>query len=362
MASELPQDRHPPTGTEDQALLAELLSGDGQRIFTAASAFIRSHPDASRHSQLCRRLLQVLRHPDQPQATRVSAGDALGALGDPRFDRDSWYLPDEEAAGFLEVPAGSFTMGSSPRRDPLADEDEAPLHSVSLPTYYIGRFPLTVRQFREFAATVHGERNFSAPRFQTFQPVVMVSWIDARAYCAWLEGHLLEVAPVRLRAAGASAARTFWRDLLEGRLRIQLPSEAEWEKAARGSESRIFPWGNVEEPGRANTIEAQILRPTPVGAMPGSVSPYGCEDMSGNVWEMTRSAFRPYPWAPTDEQQLRDDARLRLVIRGGSFLSPLRLSRGATRDHVPRGRESQDGGFRLVAAPTAGALGASPEI
>lgn len=332
-------------------LLADLLSGDGERILAAASAFTAANPDASSRSRLCQQLLEVLRDPDRPAAQRVSAGDALGSLEDPRFDPEHWFLPREEAAGFLEVPAGAFLMGSDPQRDPMADQDELPRHPVSLPTYYISRYPVTVRQFREFAVGVLQHGDFDSPGQRTHRPVLWISWVDARAYCAWIEKRLLAAAPCRLRAAVDPRARSFWQGLAEGRLRIRLPSEAEWERAARGAEDRVFPWGDAYRPGRANTAEEGMKRPTPVGAMPGGAAASGCEDLSGNVWELTRSPYGPYPHDPAGEADLEDDPGLRAAIRGGSFLAPARLARCASRDGVPKGGEGQDLGFRLVATP-----------
>src|SRR5262245_31129409 len=167
-------------------------------------------------------LVRTLQHNALPAVDRVQAGDALADVGDPRFRADAWYLPNEPLLGFVEIPAGVFWMGST-QRDRMADDDEKPRHRVTLPRYYIARYPVTVMQFRTFVeASGCAWEGKNRPQGAAQHPVIYVSWLDALAYCKWLTACLQEWSdtPEPL----ATLVRT------EG-WRVILPSEAEWEKA-----------------------------------------------------------------------------------------------------------------------------------
>jgi formylglycine-generating enzyme required for sulfatase activity len=237
----------------------------------------------------------------------------------------------------ISISPGSFLLGSQPGDNIPAEE--TPQHEVSLPAYAIGKFPITNAQYAEF---IKREKHYEAPKKVGWflreppadkldHPVVGVSWDDALAYCRWLSQQT-------------------------GRI-YRLPSEAEWEKAARGTEGRLYPWGSEWAAGRCNAGSDET---TPVTHYPAGVSPYGCYDMAGNVQEWTStlwgsdpklSAF-PYPYRADDG---REDVaasqhlhRVYRVYRGGSFRddpSKLRCSvRGcSTPDSKIRWR-----GFRVV--------------
>ena len=147
------------------------------------------------------------------------------------------------------------------------------------------------------------------------QPVVGVTWYEANAYCAWLSemvGH-----PCRL------------------------PSETEWEAAARGGRVRLYPWGYRFDPARANTVEGRVLGTTPVGLYPRGVGPLGLWDGAGNVWEWTSSLYQPYPYRPDDGRE-DTSASGRRVRRGGGWSNNGRLARCASRLYGP-----PDGLFHL---------------
>jgi formylglycine-generating enzyme required for sulfatase activity len=289
---------------------------------------------------------------------RARAGNTLARLGDPRFDHRHWYLPAEPLLGFIEVPSGTFRMGSDPDLDQEAFEDEKPCDEVILPEFYMARYPVTVAQFRQFI-------DDSAYRFDRWarntvpnHPVVSVSWYDAIEYCRWLTIKLCEYGTQRFSGVDPNSLEfPFWQGLAAGSLTVALPSEAEWEKAARGPDSRIYPWGDDFDSGRANTFETGILDTSSVGCFPAGASPYGCEDMSGNVWEWTRSLYVDYPYVSTDgREDLSAGIDSRRVLRGGSFYGNRGLARCAYRSRpVPRNRYLSVG-FRVVVSPSVSVL------
>jgi formylglycine-generating enzyme required for sulfatase activity len=238
--------------------------------------------------------------------------------GKQRFDLIHWFLPDDKTLGFIHVPAGTFWMGSND-----LSEDESPLHEIGLPDYWISRYPTTVEQYRVYA------EESDAIVLQTTErhPMVHVSWEDALRYCEWLNEKLVSFSKRRKRQSD------LFRGLETGKLRVILPSEAEWEKAARGTDGRIYPWGDDFDPQKLNIDETGIGTTSPVGSFPRGASPYGIHDMAGNVWEWTRSIIGEwddkkgeliheynYPYVPNDgREDLRKNSKFMRVIRGGSF-------------------------------------------
>ncbi|MEX2570763.1 MAG: SUMF1/EgtB/PvdO family nonheme iron enzyme [Gemmatimonadota bacterium] len=260
----------------------------------------------------------------------------------PGFRSDLGYLPNDDMLGFVPIPAGPFVMGSDPAVDPLAFENERwsagrAQGSVDLPTFYIGRYEVTVAQYRAFVeATGHpaAEQVFAAP---PDHPVARVSWTDALAYARWLERMLREspATPVELKAA-----------LAEG-LRLSLPDEAQWEKAARGTAGRIYPWGNEPRRDRANFGSGGT---TAVGSFDCDECAYGIQDMSGNVWEWTRSPYQPLPFDPADDRDdLASDALW--VMRGGAFNDSPQNVRTAIRGGADPGVRRPFIGFRVAITP-----------
>ena len=226
-------------------------------------------------------------------------------------------------------------MGSDPQQDKDAGKYEQPQHPLYLPNYYLAKTPVTNVQYKEFVqATGHQVpqdwTNTTPPCGKEDHPVVQVSWYDGMAYCRWLS----EV-----------TGKTY-----------SLPSEAEWEKGARGTDGRIYPWGNEWDAACCNTLEGGRGVTTPVGTYPRGASPYGLLDMAGNVWEWTRSVWGEYPYPSDAKEQARrealqaptDQAR---VLRGGAFDVIPRLVRCAYRYRDLPDNSFWFIGFRVVVLP-----------
>jgi formylglycine-generating enzyme required for sulfatase activity len=229
-----------------------------------------------------------------------------------------------------EVPAGPFLMGSDNRKDLLAEDNEQPQHQVTLAVFQIAKYPVTVAEYACFMrATNRSEpKNLFYPltwaeQFakQLEHPVVNVGWQDAGAYTQWL----------------TERTERTWR----------LPTEAEWEKAARGTDARIYAWGNRWDPAKAEMDTGNNSRTTPVGSYPEGASSYGAEEMGGNWSEWTNSLFRPYPYNATDGRENAKSADKR-VIRGGSY-----PTRAASRfGHSQAPFDFSASGFRLACTDT----------
>ncbi|MDH5231445.1 MAG: formylglycine-generating enzyme family protein [Gammaproteobacteria bacterium] len=187
-------------------------------------------------------------------------------LSMPQYYADSRIGADPNS--MISIPAGEFIMGTNGRLP-----DEGPEHSVNLPGFQIDKYEVTNLQYKKFIDDTGRRspkhfRNRTFPEGKADHPVTYVSWKDANAYCQW---------------AGK-----------------RLPTDQEWEKAARGVDGRFFPWGNEFEIANANTpVRWTYLKidgdTTPVGAFEAGKSPYGLYDMSGNVWEWTASWYQAYP-------------------------------------------------------------------
>jgi formylglycine-generating enzyme required for sulfatase activity len=248
-------------------------------------------------------------------------------------------LPDDVLLGFVEVPAGPFLMGSNPALDKLAFANELwgdgrVQGVVDVPAFLIGRLEVTVAQFRAFVEASGHPVDAQALQAPPDHPVTGVTWPDALAYGRWLEKSLAQWkgTPARVREMLAAGAH------------VGLPSEAEWEKAARGGDGRIYPWGNEVRRERANF---QGTGTVPVGSIPCPECAFGLSDMSGNVWEWTRTPYRGEPYG-SEEGALDLEADALWVMRGGSFADPARNVRAAIRGGGDPGVRRPFIGFRVV--------------
>ena len=195
-----------------------------------------------------------------------------------------------------EILAGPFTMGTYPTGMRKTDPEE-PQRSVTLDAYAIGIYHVTNMQYAQFVK----ETGYQQPmywgddRFNSQDcPIVGVSWYDANNFMEWLN------------------------NLIDANYR--LPTEAEWEKAARGTDGREYPWGNVWDADRTNTAESGLKKLVSVGSYPEGISPFGCCDMAGNAYDWCSDWFHieTYKHAPADNPMGAVDGR-RKVIRGGSW-------------------------------------------
>ena len=241
-------------------------------------------------------------------------------------------LDSAQEMEFIRIPAGKFLMGSDPKKDREAYPSEQPQHTVELPEYWIGRAPVTNAQYAAFVLAGGGKApshwgDNRPPQNKLDHPVVNVSWEDAASYCAWLG-----------RQTGQ---------------KIGLPTEAQWEKAARGTDGRIYPWGNQNPDAQRCNIDMNTKDTTPVGRYsPAGDSPCGCVDMAGNVWEWCADWYDTsyYAKSPPFDPPGPASGKER-VLRGGSWDGDLRFARCASRYGIDPDDWFDHIGFRVSLSP-----------
>jgi formylglycine-generating enzyme required for sulfatase activity len=332
--------------------------------------------------RVCRSLATAVRSRGLPPTERAQAGRSLARLGDHRSE-----VMTIDGMEFCLVPAGHFAMS-----------DRAERHLVGY-DYWLARFPVTHAQYHFFVAAggyadaqywpeagradFWQERGFqgrydSRPRSEPRKvgepfhlanhPVSGISWYEALAFARWLDEYLHQ------------------RNLLASTWQVHLPSEPEWEKAARGGElipgqpvltpvqdwrqrngvapelianplpARLYPWGDTPDPDCANFERTEIGATNAVGCFPQGVSPYGAEELSGNIWEWTRSLERNKPY-PTDARAVAERENLAAhpdiprILRGGAFQYYEYFVRCAERYGSPPDDWNKLYGFRLVLIP-----------
>ena len=266
-------------------------------------------------------LAALLENGALPVPERVQAGDMLAVLGDPR-----------DLEELVDIPAGKFWMGSDQKQDRDALNSEEPRHEISLEAFKIAKYPVTVGQWRRFVQATGYKCSQNSLQGYANHPAAYVAWRDARAYCKWLTGEW--------RKAGRIAQDEI----------VLLPSEADWEKAVRGIDGRIYAWGNDYDPLKANISDTGIEHTSAVGCFPAGASPYGCLDMIGNVLEWTASKFKKYPYRPDDGREDPQGDATR-VLRGGSFSPYRRSARCAYRYYLDPDDRDDGIGFRLLCSP-----------
>lgn len=251
--------------------------------------------------------------------------------------QNSWEADYGNGIVMVYIPAGDFQMGSEEQID------EKPPHTVYLDGYWLGKTPVTVAQYRKFTSEVEdhyvpGWVSKYAPGDN--HPVVWLSWNDAAAYCDWLS-----------KKTG---------------LHFKLPTEAQWEKASRGTDGRLYPWGDAQPTGKKgnfadkqNRVKANAdwadkdmddgyVYTAPVGSYPDGASPYGLLDMSGNTWEWCRDWYESeyYQNSPRKNPPGPKKSRYR-AVRGGSWNFNTTYMRCSARVGVRPSVWIYDLGFRL---------------
>lgn len=210
--------------------------------------------------------------------------------------------PGNVPQGMVLIPAGKFTMGSS-----VHASDERPTRELELKAFYIDRFEVTNQAFKAFSPGhkyIEGQENY---------PAMGISWTEAGRYCESL-----------------------------GK---RLPTEAEWEKAARGTDARIYPWGDIFSPQMSNTMETGLGMPVRVGYFYATPSAYGCMDMSGNAYEWVSDWYDAYPG---NNEIAKDYGQIFRVLRGGSYITEKFEARTSSRHFDRVDADRKDYGCRCA--------------
>lgn len=316
-----------------QKLMTGLLSGSGQAAQRGA-LLVADGGDSLRqnHARVKALLLEVLHEGVLSIKKREKAGRILARLGDPR-----------DLQRLVDVPAGSFIMGSK------LFPNSQPVHNIGVEAFKISVFPVVNRYYARFVQeTGRPWRSESANLPELLNaPATDLTWHDANAYCSWLTQHW--------RTTGS----------IDPAEVVRLPTEAEWEWAARGARveddihDMTYPWGHEWQDDAANFEEVPFNKVCAVGLFPTSSSPYGCYDMAGNAWEwcstlwgedMAAPSYR-YPYRPDDGREaVEAPESVRRVLRGGCFSSTrMKLSCSYRGSLEPAG-SWRGNGFRIVVA------------
>lgn len=316
----------------------------GQALVESGSLNHVSERNLPKQQRVQTWLVQILETGCLPALERARAGDTLASLGDPRLE----VLTCEQMA-FCHIPAGEFLFGEGKNQK-----------KIKLAEYWIGKYPVTNAQFAQFVAaggyqnpaywseaikekswTKAGFKSqyentaqtapvkYGEPFSLSNHPVVGITWYEALAFGHWLT----EQSTLNSNQWTVNTSESVFREQLKaGKLKVDLPSEEEWEKAARGTDGRTYPWQGEFDPNKANTIETGVSSTTTVGAFPGGQSPSGLLDASGNVWEWTAS--------PYDQSTY--------VLCGGSFAYDEDYARCAYRNRNGPDHRSTNRGFRVI--------------
>ena len=257
----------------------------------------------------------------------VAAPNALSA--DEERARYPTFVSEAIEQPFVLIPSGSFMMGST---SPGAAANEQPTSKVNLTRFYISRYPITNEQYELFDPSHRSKRLVKADKRH---PVVYVSSLEAIKFCQWLSSH--------------------------ERKRYRIPTEAEWEFAARGTDGRTYPWGETTARGDlanfadANTafawsdraVNDGFAETSPVGSFPRGASPFGVEDMAGNVWEWCSDFYDAYKTAERSNPP-GPRAGTQRILRGGSWKSRFNSLRASARSFNAPNFAANDVGIRVV--------------
>ncbi len=260
------------------------------------------------------KLLDVPQSEKLPLEEQQAVEKAVGKVN--KNKEGFWEADYGDEIIMIYIPPGEFTMGSDDY------DDEKPMHKVYLDGYWIGKYEIIFAQYDKYCNKNGKKKPDDKGWGRENRPVINISWDEATAYCEWLSG--------------------------KTGLKFKLPTEAQWEKAARGTDSRKYPWGNREPDNKLGNFDFVIGRTVPVGLYPEGISPYGLFDMAGNVWEWCidwhDSSY--YKNSPLKNTQGPNIGSYR-VVRGGSLADGVRNLRCADRGYVAPTHRYSDVGFRL---------------
>ncbi len=341
---------------------------------------------------------------DADLRSRIIAGLVLGRVGDPRFERKTGKHGDYLMPPMVDIPAGTYIIG-----DDSSDFDsEKPEHVVTMKSFQIGKFPVTNAEYALFIkaggyeneqwwetesakAWRGGENNVEGPkqdwreqrsirqsRFDRIRPLVATEkpshqkddWEDITQISEEAFEALLD----RWYPAGQQTQPSFWNSLAHNNpdqpvvgicwyealaycawlsaqtgLRFRLPTEVEWEAAARGLGGRRFPFGNEFDSSRCNTFESHIRRATPIGIFPNGATPEGCVDLCGNIPTWTSSVYAPYPYNAEDGRE-NSNSDERRIVKGIPFSFTGSTAPASWRHWLHPANRYYDFGFRLCCA------------
>ena len=330
---------------------------------------------------------------DLTPVERADAGRALAKLGDPRPS-----VMDVDALEFSLIPAGKFYLGSKKGE---GNSEEQPQHQLDMPAFWMSRYPITNAQYAVFMKargyedeSLWGEakkanvwkegmvkgrwdneprfvpENFDEPFNLSNHPIVGITWYEMLAFTRWLD------------------RRWHKEAFLSENWQVALPSESEWEKAARGGiqipkapklklakkggwemqidgkefiqnpiPQRAYPWGDEFDLNKTNNRDTGIGTTCTVGCFAEGVSPYGVHDLSGNVWEWGRSLYEKYPYPESgkdlgEREDLAAGTDSLRVLRGGAFDHASNFVRCASRNGGAPHDWHNDSGFRVVVVPS----------
>jgi formylglycine-generating enzyme required for sulfatase activity len=269
--------------------------------------------------------------PDMPEDVKKVISKA------PKVDKNKngyWESNYQDGIVMVYIPPGEFMMGQTVEEkewliDQIGEKDynsyyanETPLHKVYLAGYWIGKYEVTFAQYDRYCKETKIEKPSDVGWGRENRPVINVSWIDAAAYCEWLS-----------QKTG---------------LKFKLPTEAQWEKAARGNDQRKYPWGPREPDKNLANFERIVGKTTPVGSYPAGASLYGLLDMAGNVWEWCSDWYETdyYKNSPPKNPTGSNSGSDR-VIRGGGWYDMARDLRCASRGSDGPSYRVDSLGFRL---------------
>ncbi len=250
----------------------------------------------------------------QPRVSPLSTVVIVAGLALVIVAAGLWFHAPRAPEGMVYIPGGTFAMGCTPDQDLSG----SPPHYVTVAPFYLDQVPTTNAQYRDFVRTTRyaapaGWTQGNFPPSGDYWPVTGVSWAGAAAYAKW-----------------------------KGK---RLPTEAEWEFAARGTDGRLYPWGSNFNSSLTNSLETELGHPEPVGRHLQAASPFGVLDMSGNVWEWCEDNYKLYPGSKMKSDGIPPDAK---VIRGGSFDSDRNHVTTVTRNlDLPTAQSSRIG-FRCA--------------